>query len=207
MRFDVEIGGVTRHVAVVRTGDGFAVTVDGRTFQIDVARIDGHTLSLLVDRVWPDDTAAPSGSDPGVRVRGSDLGVRAQAAVHDVSVSPGADGMLTVRIGTTPIVVTAVNIEGRRHRARGAAVDSGSGPQRVVAPMPGKVVRVLAVPGEAVKTRQPLVVVEAMKMENELRADRDGTVAEVHAREGLLVEAGALLVVINPGAPAPRSTP
>ena len=181
MRYDVDIGGVTKHVTLVRAGDGFAVTLDGRTFQIDVARIDGHTLSLLVDRVWRDDTVAAPGSK----------------AVHDVSVSPGADGTLTVRIGTTPIAVTAVNIEGRRHRARVAAVDSASGPQRVVAPMPGKVVRVLAAPGDAVKTRQPLVVVEAMKMENELRADRDGTVAEVHAREGLLVEAGALLVVIQ----------
>jgi biotin carboxyl carrier protein len=45
--------------------------------------------------------------------------------------------------------------------------------------------------------RQPVVVVEAMKMENELRAGRAGTVAEVHAREGQSVEAGALLVVIQ----------
>ena len=56
-----------------------------------------------------------------------------------------------------------------RRRARGA------GPQRVVAPMPGKVVRVLVKPGDEVKPRQGLVVVEAMKMENELRAARDGT--------------------------------
>jgi biotin carboxyl carrier protein len=63
--------------------------------------------------------------------------------------------------------------------------------------MPGKVVRVLVEAGDAVLARQPLVVVEAMKMENELRADRDGTIAEIHAREGLLVEAGALLVVIQ----------
>src|SRR5205085_8826916 len=109
MRFDVEIGGVTRHVAVVRAGDGFAVTVDGRTFQIDVARIDGQTLSLLVDRVWLDDTVSD-------RSEASQTGLRCVGpvkAVHDISVSPG-DGMLTVRIGTTtPIAVTAVNIEGR----------------------------------------------------------------------------------------------
>ena len=52
-------------------------------------------------------------------------------------------------------------------------------------------------PGDVVKARQPLVVVEAMKMENELRAGRDGTIAEVHAREGLSVDAGALLIVIQ----------
>jgi biotin carboxyl carrier protein len=48
-----------------------------------------------------------------------------------------------------------------------------------------------------VAARQPLLVVEAMKMENELRASRAGTVAELHAREGLSVEAGALLIVIQ----------
>ncbi|MBZ5555810.1 MAG: acetyl-CoA carboxylase biotin carboxyl carrier protein subunit [Acidobacteriia bacterium] len=63
--------------------------------------------------------------------------------------------------------------------------------------MPGKVVRVLVAPGETVKARQPLVVVEAMKMENELRAGRDGTVSEIHAREGVSVDAGALLIVIQ----------
>ena len=63
--------------------------------------------------------------------------------------------------------------------------------------MPGKVVRVLVKPGDTVAARQPLVVVEAMKMENELRAGRDGTVAEVHVREGVSVDAGALLIVIQ----------
>ena len=67
----------------------------------------------------------------------------------------------------------------------------------MTAPMPGKVVRVLVEAGDAIVARQPLVVVEAMKMENELRAGRDGTVAEVHACEGVSVDAGALLVVIQ----------
>ena len=175
MRYDVEVGGITRQVNVVRTGDGFAVTLDGRTFQIDAARIDGHTLSLLVDRVWLDETVR---------------------SVHDVTMAPGdaGPGALTVQVGNTPIPVT---VDGRRLGARGASAAAGSGPQRVAAPMPGKVVRVLVGAGDAVRARQPLVVVEAMKMENELRADRDGTIAEIHAREGLLVEAGALLVVIQ----------
>jgi len=175
MRYDVEVGGVTKQVTVVRTGDGFAVTLDGRTFQIDAARIDGHTLSLLVDRVWLKETVR---------------------SVHDVTVAPGdaGTGTLMVRVGTTPVPVT---VDGRRLRARAASAAAGSGPQRVAAPMPGKVVRVLVGAGDAVRARQPLVVVEAMKMENELRADRDGTIAEIHAREGLLVEAGALLLVIQ----------
>ncbi len=62
--------------------------------------------------------------------------------------------------------------------------------------MPGKIVRVLVRPGDAVVAKQGLVVVEAMKMENELRAARAGRVREVAVTEGQSVEAGALLVVV-----------
>jgi biotin carboxyl carrier protein len=79
----------------------------------------------------------------------------------------------------------------------GIAGGAASGPQRVTAPMPGKVVRVLVKPGDAVAARQPVVVVEAMKMENELRAGREGTVSDVQVREGMSVDAGALLLVIQ----------
>ena len=65
-----------------------------------------------------------------------------------------------------------------------------------MASMSGKVVRVLVQTGEAVHARQPVVVIEAMKMENELRATHDGTVADIKVRDGQSVDAGALLVVI-----------
>jgi biotin carboxyl carrier protein len=63
--------------------------------------------------------------------------------------------------------------------------------------MPGKVVRVLVEPGDEVAGRQPLVVVEAMKMENELSSPRPGRVKEVAVRPGQSVEAGRLLVVVE----------
>jgi biotin carboxyl carrier protein len=63
--------------------------------------------------------------------------------------------------------------------------------------MPGRVAKVLAKTGDAVAARQGLVVIEAMKMENELRSPRAGVVADVRATEGSLVEAGAVLVVIE----------
>ncbi|RPJ54475.1 MAG: hypothetical protein EHM24_31740 [Acidobacteria bacterium] len=63
--------------------------------------------------------------------------------------------------------------------------------------MPGKIVRVLVAPGDHVAARQGLVVVEAMKMENELRAPRAGRVKDVHVAEGALVESGRLLVVVE----------
>jgi biotin carboxyl carrier protein len=63
--------------------------------------------------------------------------------------------------------------------------------------MPGKIVRVGVKTGDTVRARQTVVVVEAMKMENELKAGRDGVVGELRAVEGASVEAGALLVVIQ----------
>ena len=92
----------------------------------------------------------------------------------------------------------AVSFNGRRRRGRTSeGSEAGSGPQRLAAPMPGKIVRVLVKQGEAVTARQPLVVIEAMKMENELRAASDGLVAEIHVQDGQSVEAGALLAVIH----------
>ncbi len=86
----------------------------------------------------------------------------------------------------------------RRLRLRAAAGRLGAdGPQDVLAPMPGKVVRVLVKGGDTVAEGQGLVVVEAMKMENELRAARAGKVAQVAVTEGTAVEAGARLCRIE----------
>jgi biotin carboxyl carrier protein len=114
---------------------------------------------------------------------------------HEVTIAPDpVTRQLTVRVGTTPMTV---GLNGRRRWGRKEeGGHAASGPQRVVAPMPGKIVRVLVKPGDPVRARQGLVVIEAMKMENELRAARDGTVTEVQAREAMSVDAGTVLVVI-----------
>jgi acetyl/propionyl-CoA carboxylase alpha subunit len=71
------------------------------------------------------------------------------------------------------------------------------GPQTLTAPMPGTVLRVLVVPGDEVVARQPLVVLEAMKMETPIAAPYAGRVTEVHVEEGATVAAGALLVALE----------
>ena len=77
-------------------------------------------------------------------------------------------------------------------------VRSGAlGAASIKAPMPGRVVRVLVTAGDHVTAKQPVVVVEAMKMENELRTPRDGVVTEVRVSAGVTVESGAVLVVIE----------
>jgi biotin carboxyl carrier protein len=86
----------------------------------------------------------------------------------------------------------------RRLRMRGAASRfTLEGNQTIAAPMPGRVVKVMVKVGDAIAEGQPLVVVEAMKMENELRSPKAGKVVEIRTSEGQAVEGGAALVVVG----------
>ena len=93
--------------------------------------------------------------------------------------------------------VEALGERTRAIRDLSAASAASSGPAPLVAPMPGLVVRVNVEPGDQVRAGQPLVVMEAMKMENELRSPAAGTVRSVPARVGSAVEKGALLVELE----------
>ena len=86
-------------------------------------------------------------------------------------------------------------VAGRRRGPIGATTGGGTG-QRLVAPMSGKIVKVLVEVGQPVERGAGLVVLEAMKMENEFRATGSGRVSEIHVEPGQAVDAGALLVVI-----------
>jgi biotin carboxyl carrier protein len=170
MTFEIEIGGRTRTVSVEPAGPPahrFRVTVDGVAQMVDAVSVEDDTLSLI-------------------------LGDEKQAS-YEVGFSQAfGAGELDVYLhaGTLRAVVN-----GRRSR-RGREV-AAVGVQRVVAPMPGKVLRVLVAVGQEVAVRQPLVVVEAMKMENELASPKAGRVREIAVSEGASVEAGRLLVVVE----------
>jgi biotin carboxyl carrier protein len=163
---EIELNGRTCTVAVEREGDGHRFHV----------RLDG--VEHVVDAV----EYAPGAWSLLCLESGRSI----QAAVH------GTGDETRVAVG--PIVVPLV-VNGRRARRR-ADHDGPAGEQRITAPMPGKVLRVLVAPGDEVAARQPLVVVEAMKMENELSARRAGRVREVAVTPGTSVEAGRLLVLV-----------
>jgi biotin carboxyl carrier protein len=84
----------------------------------------------------------------------------------------------------------------RELRGRRSATDN-TGPQAVTAPMPGRVIRVLVEPGQKVAAEEGLIVVEAMKMQNEVKAPRAGRVAAVKTVAGATVSAGDVLLVIE----------
>ena len=81
-------------------------------------------------------------------------------------------------------------------RNRGGSVEA-EGRQQVLAPMPGKIVRVLVSAGDSVRAGQGLLVVEAMKMQNEIRAPKSGTIDRVRVVEGQTVNAGEVVVVVS----------
>jgi len=175
MMFEVEIGDRIRAVAVVRKGGLLHVDLDGRTHIVDARRVSDAIISMLVQE---EGASSPS--------RSVDAAFATKATAGDFDVY--LDGR------TIPVQIRPAGSFGRQKKAGAAA---GSGPQRVLAPMPGKVVRVLVKPGDEVKARQGLVVVEAMKMENELKAARDGRVREVSVAEGQSVDAGAVLLIVE----------
>ena len=88
-------------------------------------------------------------------------------------------------------------VDPRVHLAPRGASAPGTGPRSIVSPMPGRIVKVLVKAGDTVAAHQGLVVVEAMKMENELRAPRAGRVTSVNVVDGMSVEARAVLVTLE----------
>lgn len=85
----------------------------------------------------------------------------------------------------------------RSLKTRRAQAGTGEGPQKMTAPMPGKVVRILVAEKDEVEAGQGIIVVEAMKMQNELKSPKKGVVSKIIAAEGSTVNAGDALVVIE----------
>jgi biotin carboxyl carrier protein len=131
----------------------------------------------------------------------------------EVDVQDSGPQAMSLLVGTRSHVVALERVEGGYRvaiggdvldvgldeAARGGAAPrrTAAGPARVQAPMPGKIVRVLVSAGDEVEAGRGLVVMEAMKMENEIRAPRAGRVKEAPVREGQAVETGALLVLLE----------
>ena len=184
MTFEIEVGGRWYPISIERLdGPRYRVTVAGAPRVVEVARADELGLLLL--------TEVPAAGDVGGREKGTVAGVHRST---DFQIAPGAGaGELLVGLEGRTISVT---VNGRRSAHAEAGV-LGRGQASITAPMPGRVVRVLVEPGDEVSARQGVVVVEAMKMENELRAPRAGRVKEVSVAAGMSVEAGRILAVIE----------
>ncbi|HMT08946.1 MAG TPA: biotin/lipoyl-binding protein [Pyrinomonadaceae bacterium] len=159
--------------------------LDGTKHEVDIKR-DGGKVNAAVDgREYSLDVSQP---EPGLYV------LRDGAAKHVAHV-------------TTKPEVSLVSINGRavevalsdpkRLRGSGSDHEHGDGLAEIKTAMPGKVVRILVAEGDTVAKGDGVIVVEAMKMQNEMKSPKDGTVAAIKVAEGDTVEAGALLLTIE----------
>jgi biotin carboxyl carrier protein len=157
-------------------------SVGGINYDLEVIKRDGAFECRLNGRTIVVDVAVISGERLSILHEGKSYEVR---CTTDSAIVIGAN-----RYGVS---LTDARSWRATHQKRGTPV----GPEKITASMPGKVVRVLASPGTKIKAGQGIVVIEAMKMQNELRAPRDATVTSILVHEGKAVNAGEVLAVIE----------
>jgi biotin carboxyl carrier protein len=164
-------------------------------------KVDGEALELQLQKQG-------NGSDYSYAIQKRENGL-GPASIMEIS-----PGVYSVLLGTGSFTVYLskdgqrvetvvgdtrhwVTVSDARDRRRGAKTNTASGPMEIRSQMPGKIIKILVQPGSAVTTGQGLLVVEAMKMQNEMKSPKDGIVAKVQVGEGATVGAGETLVVIE----------
>jgi biotin carboxyl carrier protein len=160
------------------------VNIGGKNHQLELAR-DGSRWSCRLDGLEVDVDA--------VLVQPSVLSVRIDNETYEIKCERTADQM---QIWVRGVCYAAEVRDPRSLRGRARTVDD-HGPRKVTAPMPGKIVRVLIREGSAVDAGTGVVVVEAMKMQNEIKSPKKGTIQKILVSEGTAVSAGDVLAIVD----------
>lgn len=164
----------------------YEVLISGKTRSVEVQRESGSWRITLDGKPVTADVSEIDLHTFSILLNGQS---------HEIRVTPSVGGTLHLQARSHEF--TAEVIDPRAWRAGRRTGAEAEGRQQILAPMPGKVVRVLVKPGDRVETRQGLFVVEAMKMQNEIRSPKSGTVERVLAQEGQNVNAGDILAWVN----------
>jgi len=170
----------------------YFVTLDGTEHIVDVTELPGGGFDVRLVNAEDPNSGAPV--DVEASSPGGPLTVRVGGRVFDMVVDGTSPNLQVFASGRR----AAVSVESAHQRAAAGVRSGGKATSTglVTSPMPGKVVKVLVKEGDEVEPGRPLIVVEAMKMENELVAEAAGTVKKVHVQTGDAVEGGAPLVTI-----------
>jgi biotin carboxyl carrier protein len=165
----------------------YVATLGGKSVVVELtAGDDGHHRLTVGDEVWEVD-ARPTHQGTYSLLVG---GVSHVAAVVD------RDGTRVVDVGGETYEVLVEEQSRWIIRTHGGVEGAADG-QTLTAPLPGKITHVAIRPGDTVQAGDTLVVIEAMKMENEFKASAPGTVAEVRVAPGQAVNPGDVLVVVH----------
>jgi biotin carboxyl carrier protein len=162
----------------------YDVTIDGKKYGLDLNRADGRWSCRLDGREIEVDAILARPDVLSLRIGNLAYEIKSERVAND----------LHLWVGSTRFAAEVRDPRSLRGRARAA---DGRGPKKIVAPMPGKVVRLLVKEGDQVELGAGVAVVEAMKMQNEIKSPKKGTVQKIMATEGAAVNAGDVLTIVE----------
>lgn len=162
----------------------YDVAIDGKSYRLELSRAEGRWLCRLDGRELEVDAVLTRPDVLSLRIGNKSYEVKCERV--------GGEQFLWV--GNTRFAAEVRDPRSLRGRMR--AVDD-SGPRKLTAPMPGKVVRVLVSAGAEVEAGAGVLVVEAMKMQNEIKSPKKGVIQKILASEGTAVNAGDVLAIVE----------
>jgi biotin carboxyl carrier protein len=163
----------------------YDVTIDGRNYRLELARTETGWRCGLDGREMQVDAVLTRRDVLSVLIEGKAYEIKREWVATDMHLWVGSVRYL------------AELRDPRSLRGRRSADADEKGPKNLLAPMPGKVVRVLIGELQAVEAGQSVLVVEAMKMQNEIKSPKKGTVQKIVAAEGANVNAGDVLAIVE----------
>jgi biotin carboxyl carrier protein len=168
MKLLADIGGDRHELQLRREGERLMAEIDGRSVEAEVRETEGDGYLLIID-----------------------------GRVYDCRVGLSRQQPEKVEVHVRGLLYSIALTDPRRLRAAESAAAQGDGSAQIIAQMPGKIVRVHVQVGSKVEAGDGILVVEAMKMQNEMKSPRAGTVTLLNAKTGETVNAGAVLAVIE----------
>jgi biotin carboxyl carrier protein len=163
----------------------YDVTIDGKDYRLELARAETGWQCRLDGRELQVDAVLTQRDVLSVLIGGKAYEIKREHTATDMHLWVGSVRYLTE-------LRDLRSLRGRK----GARADE-KGPKKLLAPMPGKVVRILIGEQHAVEAGQSVLVVEAMKMQNEIKSPKKGTVQKIVAGEGANVNAGDVLAIVE----------
>ena len=166
----------------------YIAAIDGEEYRIDITEVSGKNLFILTvgEKKYNIDVVHSEHSLYSMLLDGKSYEIDLDAK----------DGICNILVNGEHYSVNVIN-EKKKALWKKSRETETEGKQSIITEMPGKVVKIFAEVGKQVKQGQGMIVVEAMKMENELKSPKDGKVIEINVKEGETVEGGTTLVVIE----------
>jgi biotin carboxyl carrier protein len=161
------------------------VQIDGRSYRLELERTDAGWRCLLDGREVPVDAVLARRDVLSVLINGKAYEIKRERTATDLHLWVGG------------VRYAAELRDPRSLRSRKGTAGDDGGPRKLIAPMPGKVIRVLLREKAEVEAGQSVLVMEAMKMQNEIKSPRKGTIQKILATEGANVNAGDVLAIVE----------